>query len=57
MHGLLYAQVSLTARPFFEHAGFEVVSEQHLLVRGVALKNFCMEKMLLTSPRSAGDSP
>jgi putative acetyltransferase len=54
----LYAQVSLTARPFFEHAGFVVVSEQQLLVRGgVALKNFGMEKQLPTSPTPAGDTP
>ena len=57
MHGLLYAQVSLTARPFFDHAGFTVVSELQLLVRGLALKNFCMEKQRLTSPNPACDTP
>ena len=57
MHGLLYAQVSLTARPFFEHAGFTVVSELQLLVRGLALKNFRMEKQRLTSPNPACDTP
>lgn len=48
----LFSQVSLTARPFFEHVGFEVVCEQQLCVRGVTLANFSMQKWL----QPAGDA-
>jgi putative acetyltransferase len=43
---ILFADVSLTARPFFEHRGFRVVREQQVVRRGVALTNFGMEKAL-----------
>lgn len=39
-----YADVSLTAKPFFEHYGFAVVRQQQKDVRGVVLTNFLMEK-------------
>ena len=39
-----YADVSITAKPFFQHYGFEVVRQQQKEVRGVALTNFLMEK-------------
>ena len=39
-----YANVSLTAKPFFEHYGFTVVRQQQKDVRGVVLTNFLMEK-------------
>jgi putative acetyltransferase len=39
---LLTSNVSLTARPFFEKFGFEVVEPQTVTVRGVALTNFRM---------------
>ena len=35
---------SITARPFFERRGYQVVREQLVEVRGVSLKNFVMEK-------------
>ena len=37
---------SLTARPFFEARGYEVIRAQKVLRRGVALTNFVMEKRL-----------
>lgn len=47
-HGVrqLEADVSLTARPFFERAGFQVVRSQVVVRRGVDLRNFHMERKL-----------
>ena len=42
----LVAAVSITARPFFEAHGFDVVVEQNVHVRGESLRNFVMEKRL-----------
>lgn len=42
----LFAEVSITARPFFEARGFNVVKEQSVVVRGVELTNFVMEKAI-----------
>lgn len=39
-----YSEVSLTARPFYEHLGFSVVNEQQVKVNGEILTNFLMEK-------------
>lgn len=39
-----YADVSMTAKPFFQHYGFAVVRQQQKEVRGVVLTNFLMEK-------------
>jgi putative acetyltransferase len=39
-----FSQVSITARPFFEHFGFKCVKQQLLEVRGEELINFVMEK-------------
>ena len=43
-HDRLYAHVSITARPFFEHKGFSVVSENVVVREGVGLKNYIMER-------------
>ncbi len=40
----IYAEVSITAKPFFEAKGFKVVKEQTVNLRGVELKNFVMER-------------
>jgi len=40
----IYAEVSITARPFFEAKGFNVVKQQTVTIRGVELTNFIMEK-------------
>jgi putative acetyltransferase len=42
----LSADVSITARPFFESQGFAVVAEQSPVRRGVSLTNFKMRKPL-----------
>lgn len=39
-------EASITARPFFERQGFVVAREQLVVLRGVELKNFAMEKHL-----------
>jgi len=41
-----YSEVSITARPFYEHFGFIVAKEQVLEVRGQKLRNFVMEKFI-----------
>ncbi|WP_411358665.1 GNAT family N-acetyltransferase [Pseudidiomarina salilacus] len=43
-----YANVSITARPFFERFDFRLVREQQVRVRGMALTNFLMERITLT---------
>lgn len=40
----LSANVSITARPFFERHGFAVVAEQQAVVEGVRMTNFRMVK-------------
>ncbi len=42
----LSADVSITARPFFEHFGFEVVQQQQVTIDDVALENFRMVRRL-----------
>lgn len=39
-----YSYVSITALPFYEHFGFNVLQEQEIEIRGQKLKNFVMEK-------------
>ena len=41
----LYAQVSITAKPFFQHFGFKVIKIQTVNVRGVDLQNYVMERI------------
>ncbi|ALO67066.1 acetyltransferase [Arthrobacter alpinus] len=43
----LSANVSITARPFFERFGFVVQAEQHPVMGGVQLTNYAMKKNLL----------
>ncbi|STX51056.1 GNAT family acetyltransferase [Legionella busanensis] len=43
----LYAEVSITAKPFFEKCGFVVVKQQQVLIRGYELTNYRMEKRLI----------
>lgn len=42
----LYAEVSITAKPFFQHHGFQVVNSQQISLRGQTLTNYLMEKFL-----------
>jgi len=43
----LATEASVTARGFFEKAGFIVLRENRKLLDGIAFRNFTMEKMLL----------
>ncbi|MBW4934964.1 GNAT family N-acetyltransferase [Marinobacter sp. F4206] len=42
----LYVEASLVARPFFEHRGFSVITQNEVERNGVTLVNFRMEKPL-----------
>lgn len=42
----LFAEVSITARPFFERHGFEVIQSQEVVLHGIALRNDVMERQL-----------
>jgi putative acetyltransferase len=44
--GRIFTEASITARPFFERQGFDVVREQTVSRRGVSMTNFAMEKDL-----------
>ena len=43
----IFAEVSITARPFFEAKGFTIVKQQTVTIRGIDLINFMMEKILI----------
>lgn len=45
----LYANVSITARPFFEHMGFHVAKAQQVRINDVRLTNYLMQKGLMTT--------
>ena len=42
----LYSYVSITAKPFFLHFGFNVVRPNQADIRGVVLDNYLMERVL-----------
>lgn len=44
----IFAEVSITAKPFFEIKGFVVKKEQAVNIRGMTLTNFVMEKIILS---------
>lgn len=41
----VFAEVSITAKPFFEAKGFKVVKQQIVDIKGVKLTNFIMENI------------
>lgn len=41
----IYAEVSLTAKPFFQAQGFSTIKQQTVEIRGCTLINFVMEKI------------
>ena len=43
----LYAEVSSTALPFFQHHGFQVIAEQSVIVRAVRMTHYRMAKHLI----------
>ena len=42
----IFTEASITARPFFEGRGFRVIRQNDLVVRGVGMTNYAMEKRL-----------
>ncbi len=40
---LIFSELSITAKPFFEKWGFKVVTQQTIVRKGVELTNFKME--------------
>ena len=44
IRGNIVTHASITARPFFEERGYQVVREQQVERRGILLTNFVMEK-------------
>lgn len=42
----IYAEVSITAKSFFEKRDFQVIRKQSVTIRGCQLTNFVMEKIL-----------
>jgi putative acetyltransferase len=42
----IFTEASITARPIFEQQGFRVLHRNDLVVRGVGMSNFSMEKPL-----------
>ena len=42
----IFTEASITARPFFEHAGFQVIAAQTVTLKGISFSNYCMEKSL-----------
>lgn len=40
------AEASITALPFFQRMGFEILKEQEVVIDTVPLKNYCMRKTL-----------
>lgn len=41
---LIFAEVSITAKPFFEKWGFRVINQQTIVRKGIELINFKMER-------------
>jgi putative acetyltransferase len=41
------ADVSITAKPFFEKIGFKIIQEQHVKLNGIELTNYKMEKSIV----------
>jgi len=50
----LFTEASITARPFFERRGFRLLAAQIVRVRGQALANFRMEKLLTRDSERIG---
>ncbi len=44
----IFAEVSITAKPFFEAKGFAIKKEQSVIIRGMTLTNFVMEKIIFS---------
>ncbi|QBG36905.1 GNAT family N-acetyltransferase [Litorilituus sediminis] len=42
----LHAQVSITAKPFFQHFGFQQIKAQQVEIRGQVLTNYVMGRLI-----------
>ena len=42
----LFTESSITAKPFFQHMGFKLISKQQVTCRGETFTNYAMEKFL-----------
>ena len=42
----IFAEISIIARPFFEHAGFQVIAKQEVKYGGIPFTNYRMERLL-----------
>lgn len=42
----LFTEASITAKPFFQHLGFVIITEQQVSCRGEIFTNYVMEKFL-----------
>jgi len=45
----LFAEVSMTALPFFRAKGFSIIQAQRVKHQGIDFKNYLMEKIIVTS--------
>lgn len=43
----IYTEASITAKPFFEHRGYQVIRSQNVERKGITLTNFQMNKKLV----------
>jgi putative acetyltransferase len=48
--GRIFTESSISARPFFEHAGFRVISQQSIELKGISFLNYRMEMFLTQRP-------
>lgn len=49
-NNIISVHASITAKPFFEKRGYTVIREQQVKRKGIFLKNYLMQKTLLTVP-------
>jgi len=42
----IMTHASITAKPFFERRGYQVIKKQQVIKCGIALTNYVMEKVL-----------
>jgi putative acetyltransferase len=42
----IYSHASITAKPFFEHFGFQILKSQQVNIRDQVLINYVMEKFV-----------
>lgn len=50
----IFTEASITALPFFEHAGFRVIAHQTVTKNGIEFMNYRMEKFLRRGERICG---